>query len=218
MADENHGFDMKVINVREPTELVVTGTFNADSDSALSIPHNQLVACDYLYVSYYYDGLQVYDISDPANPVRVAHYPTSNLPHRRTYEGAWGVYPYLPSGNILVSDMQEGLFVIEPIGDNCYTEQTCSSPTYVKNTQPQKLTIYPNPSDGSTLRWRTPRPLTGATLDLKTLHGVTVFSRSFPHMDSESSVDLPGHLASGVYIVQISSATDRYIGTWLVLP
>ena len=28
------------------------------------------------------------------------------------FEGAWSVYPYLPSGTILVSDMQHGLFVV----------------------------------------------------------------------------------------------------------
>ena len=29
-----------------------------------------------------------------------------------------GVYPLLPSGNILVSDMQSGLFVLSPIENN----------------------------------------------------------------------------------------------------
>jgi hypothetical protein len=37
--------------------------------------------------------------------------------------GAWGVYPYLPSGNLLVSDMQEGMFVLEPTYQRaCYLE------------------------------------------------------------------------------------------------
>ena len=34
---------------------------------------------------------------------------------RDSYRGAWGVYPLLPSGNILVSDMQSGLFVLSPL-------------------------------------------------------------------------------------------------------
>jgi len=29
-----------------------------------------------------------------------------------SFDGAWSVYPYLPSGNILVSDIDRGLFVI----------------------------------------------------------------------------------------------------------
>jgi len=30
------------------------------------------------------------------------------------YEGCWGVYPFLPSGNIVASDMQQGLYVLTP--------------------------------------------------------------------------------------------------------
>jgi hypothetical protein len=36
------------------------------------------------------------------------------MPNIGSYEGAWGVYPLLPSGNVIVSDMQEGLFIIRP--------------------------------------------------------------------------------------------------------
>ena len=116
MADENHGHDMKIIDVSNLPDVRVEGVFNAESTSNFSIPHNQVVAGDYLYVSYYFDGLQVYDISDPKLPVRKMHFPTASRTHQNgVYQGAWGVYPFFPSGNILVSDMQEGLFVIENI-------------------------------------------------------------------------------------------------------
>lgn len=137
MADENHAADMKVIDVTNPMSPQVVGTFNADNSSAFSIPHNQLVHGHYLYVSYYYDGLQVYDISDPATPIRVMEYKTSNIANRNSYEGAWGVYPFLPSGNLLVSDMQEGLFVIKGMDE-------------VLNAEDLKFynsfTLYPNPA------------------------------------------------------------------------
>lgn len=119
MADENHGRDMKVVDVRNPCEIEVVGTFNADSPESNSIPHNQVVACDYLYAAYYYDGIQVYDISDPANPERVLYYDTFEGANDNRYKGNWGVYPFLPSGNILISDMQRGLFVLEGITNTC---------------------------------------------------------------------------------------------------
>ena len=65
MADETHGAAMKVIDVRNPCEPEVVSTFNAPVSNPFSIPHNQIAACGYLYVSYYYEGLVVYDISDP---------------------------------------------------------------------------------------------------------------------------------------------------------
>lgn len=115
MADENWGRDLKVIDVSQLPDLTVIDTIDAGTDHRHSIPHNQIIHEGYLYSSYYYDGLQIWDIRDPQNIERVMHYPTSNIDYRRRYEGAWGVYPFLPSGNILVSDMQEGLFVIKGV-------------------------------------------------------------------------------------------------------
>jgi choice-of-anchor B domain-containing protein len=113
MADEDWDKDIKVIDMSNLPDLNVVGFIDAGNDNKYSIPHNQLVHDDLLYVSYYFDGLQVYDISNPASPERVMYYPTSQQVLIPNYKGSWGVYPYLPSGNILVSDMQEGLFVVE---------------------------------------------------------------------------------------------------------
>ena len=92
------------------------------------------------YGSYYYDGLQVWDVRDPQNISRVLHFSTSNIPHRPTFEGAWGVYPFLPSGVILVSDMQEGLFVIESVENTVATHDQALEAEW---------NIYPNPSLGN---------------------------------------------------------------------
>ncbi|MCB0555496.1 MAG: choice-of-anchor B family protein [Phaeodactylibacter sp.] len=124
MSDENHGYQMKVVDVSDPCEPQVAGTFDAGVANPWSIAHNQIVACNYLYVSYYYEGLAVFDISDPANPQKVLYYDTSTEPNGQNYKGAWGVYPFLPSGIILISDMQEGLFVFQGVGDNCAATET----------------------------------------------------------------------------------------------
>ena len=70
-----------------------------------------------MYVSSYHDGLQVYDISDQENPTKVASFSTYLMDDHDSYRGAWGVYPFLPSGNILFSDMQYGLYVLAPSQD-----------------------------------------------------------------------------------------------------
>ncbi|MEL6924584.1 MAG: T9SS type A sorting domain-containing protein, partial [Bacteroidota bacterium] len=110
------------------------------------------VACDYLYVSYYFDGLRIYNISDPANPVLSSFYNTSNSTHAYgKYEGAWGVYPFLPSGNVLVSDMQKGLFIVPGPEDNCSERQTTNCNSLVssnENPTPQQpaLRFFPQPA------------------------------------------------------------------------
>lgn len=75
------------------------------------IPHNTHVYGDFLVTSYYTSGLQIVDASYPNNLIETAYYDTSPL-NGDGYLGAWGAYPYLPSGNILITDMQEGLFIL----------------------------------------------------------------------------------------------------------
>ena len=71
-------------------------------------------AARYYYVSHYRRGVVVYDAADPNQLVEVAHFdnyvtPSSNVAGT---DGTWGVYPFLPSGNLLVSDIENGLFVL----------------------------------------------------------------------------------------------------------
>ncbi len=111
MADETNNKDIKVLDVSEFFNIRVVETINS-GNTVRHIPHNQLVRGNYMYSSYYHDGIQVFDITDPAQPVRYAYYDTYPTEVTTGYFGAWGVYPFLPSGNILVSDMQSGLYVL----------------------------------------------------------------------------------------------------------
>ena len=142
-ADETWGTDMKVYDVTDPRNIILVSTFDAGNDSQFSIPHNQVVYCNYIFTSYYYDGLQVHDISDPENPKRVMYYPTTSITARANYEGAWGVYPFLPSGNILVSDMQNGLFIIEKLNDYCTPSSLDEQIVTNLNVK-----LFPNPNNG----------------------------------------------------------------------
>ena len=131
-ADENHGYKMKICDVSNPSDITVTATLLSDVESN-SIAHNVIIKDNLLYVSHYYDGLWIWDISNPAEPAYVASYDTYPLAGGNSYKGAWGVYPLLPSGNILVSDMQYGLFVLAP-------------PEYTTNINEQNITsVFPNP-------------------------------------------------------------------------
>lgn len=77
------------------------------------IPHNVHVWNDYLIISYYTDGCVIVDASRPDNLVKVGQYDTFDGPNGG-FNGAWGAYPFLPSGLVLVSDIQTGLYVLEP--------------------------------------------------------------------------------------------------------
>jgi len=110
LADENHGKDIKLLDVTDLTDILLIDTISTEVDP-LSIPHNLLFQDEFLHVAYYHDGYYIWDTSDPANASIVGYYDTSTEMHVPNYRGAWGVYPHLPSGIVLVSDMQNGLFV-----------------------------------------------------------------------------------------------------------
>ena len=77
------------------------------------IPHNTHVDGDFIVTSYYTDGVSVVDISRPSNMIEVGYYDTSDNFSGNGFNGAWGTYPWLPSGNILVTDIETGLYVLE---------------------------------------------------------------------------------------------------------
>lgn len=111
-VDERTGAVMKVWDITNPANPQSRGTFTPNPSA---IPHNVFVIGDLVYASWYTEGLRVIDISDPNNPTEVAYYDTWSGPSGG-YNGAWGCYPFLPSGNVLVSDISTGLYVIK-VGD-----------------------------------------------------------------------------------------------------
>ena len=133
MQDENHGYDVKILDVSDLNNISVLSTFNSGI-SPNSMAHNGIIKENLAYIPYYHDGLRVFDISDPNNPIQIWKYDTYNPNDHISYKGAWGVYPYLPSGNIIVSDMQTGLYIIALIN---------STPTIIRLNSPNN--IYPNP-------------------------------------------------------------------------
>jgi choice-of-anchor B domain-containing protein len=76
--------------------------------------HNGYMNGVQYYVSHYRRGVVVFDASDPTQLVEVGSFdnyltPAANIAGT---DGAWGVYPFLPSRNLLVSDIENGLFVL----------------------------------------------------------------------------------------------------------
>ncbi len=187
-ADENHGYKMKVCDVSNPTDIIEKSLLLSDVASQ-SIAHNLIIKDNLVYVSHYHDGLWIWDISDPTNPTYVASYDTYTPSGHASYKGAWGVYPLLPSGNILVSDMQSGLFVFSPPSQD-------TSNIVEKN----KEIIFPNPCNDILNIHTHSQEL--KTIKLFDIYGKTVISKSTAK--NKPIIDL-NHLPKGLYFLQINN-------------
>lgn len=122
----------------EIIEIDLTFKFPLNPNDDNNRPHNPFIRGDYLFCSYYHDGIQVFDVSDPLNPFTAAYYDTN--PSDTAYagfEGNWGTYPFLPSGLILASDVSTGLYVLE-------LDSSISLKNIAPPTTPDISTIFPS--------------------------------------------------------------------------
>jgi choice-of-anchor B domain-containing protein len=120
-TDEKPGAFIAAYDVSNPANIVEVDRIQSSPGSAV-IPHNSHVLGDFLVTSYYRDGITVHDISRPNNLVEVGHFDTSPF-SGNGFNGCWGAYPYLPSGNVLGSDIERGLFVLGvTYQKGCYLE------------------------------------------------------------------------------------------------
>ena len=110
--DENRGglnTTVRILDLQDLTNPLVVGKWTSDNKTA---DHNGFVKGNRYYMSNYERGLTILDISDPINPVEVGYFDTFPSSDNASFNGAWGTYPYLPSGNILISDINSGLYIV----------------------------------------------------------------------------------------------------------
>ncbi len=112
-TDELPNSFLDYYDVSDPMNIQFTDKIQS-SPGHNRIPHNAFIKDDYLvFTSYYADGVTIHDMTRPKNVVQIGRYDT-NPAQNSEFNGCWGVYPFLPSGLVLASDMENGLFVLQP--------------------------------------------------------------------------------------------------------
>ena len=110
--DLQPALDGDVTNVRNPISA-----FTAHWEHLV---HNHEVRWPYVFVSGYLDGLQIFNLQDPANPVTVGYYDTYlgplNAENPGVMRGAFGVDVRNEDGLIVVSDLTTGLWTFRMEG------------------------------------------------------------------------------------------------------
>lgn len=90
--------------------------------------HNGYTIGNRYYVSHYKRGLVIFDVANPLALREAACFDTFTFPTDNTsgFNGSWGVYPFLPSGTLLVSNIEGGLFMLRR-NETSTTPSTCST-------------------------------------------------------------------------------------------
>ncbi len=135
------GQPLGFLDISDPSDINLINTFKMPLLAPAhdnNTPHNPFIIGDLAYVSYYEDGLQIFNIADPMNPVRAAYFDSWENSEYTGTKGNWGVYPFLPSGKIIMSDSKSGLFVLEidqstPTANDLVQSELVLSPNPAKN-------------------------------------------------------------------------------------
>jgi choice-of-anchor B domain-containing protein len=104
--------DITIWDISDPANPTMVGDISDNTARA----HNLYIIDNLAYVSYYGAGFKIFDVSAPSSPLLLDQYQTNlnqGIGIGNGFLGAFGVYPFGPEGRILVSDMDNGLFVFE---------------------------------------------------------------------------------------------------------
>ncbi len=114
-TDEQNNTPLGVFDVSDMNNITLVNTFYNDSLSNKEV-HNVRVFNDYLINPSYGSQLTIVDAARPLNLVEIARHPTGGFL-------CWDASPYLPSGNIIATDMDGEFYVFAPFYQRaCYLE------------------------------------------------------------------------------------------------
>ena len=191
---------IKYVDVQNLSNIQPVQTFQPH---ATTTPHNPyIIGNKWAVVACYQDGINIYDISHPGNVALSGYFDTYPQGGFNTgnyngddYRGNWGAYPFLPSGIIIASDMQNGVFILDP-------SAAYNNPVGIKTNAAAESNFitYPNPATNFvSVNYITPNI---SKVEIKNYLGLLIFEKQFcSNVKDNINVST---FASGTYIISIT--------------
>jgi choice-of-anchor B domain-containing protein len=161
-----------------------------------AIDHNGYIVGNTYYLSNYRAGLRMLDISGVGNEEinEVGFFDTYPENDNVGFNGVWSNYPYFESGNIVISDIDRGFFLIRKSG----TLKT----SHVEN---QDFNIFPNPASSYVNIVNTQEDI--QKIEIFNLLGQKIFSKAYQD-EKQIEINLEA-FDSGLYLLKINNYFTR---------
>lgn len=165
-----------------------------------AIDHNGYVLGNTFYLANYTAGLRVIDLSNISSTTNsiteVGYFDTYPSGSIADFDGAWSVYPYFESENIVISDISRGFFLVRK------SDGTMG----VNDLNVDSFNIYPNPAT-TTAKIVSGRNAKIENVKLYSILGQEVLSKTDIGR-KDYTIQLNG-LSKGVYIVKINDSVSK---------
>lgn len=107
-----HNTRTRIWDVSDLANPAIVGVY--DNPMTAAIDHNIYIKGHFAFEANYRAGLSILDISNPLAPEEVASFDVYPGSDAAGFNGAWSNYPYFDSGVVIVSGIEQGLFVLRP--------------------------------------------------------------------------------------------------------
>ena len=109
-ANKTKTFIWDIIDLDAPNLI---GTYTGKKKA---IDHNLYIRDGFAYQANYQSGLRILDLKNIADGrlTEVAFFDIFPQGNKARFNGAWSVYPFFPSDVVIVSGIEQGLFVLHP--------------------------------------------------------------------------------------------------------
>jgi choice-of-anchor B domain-containing protein len=180
---------------------VLSSTYYGSSNA---IDHNGYVKGNRYFMANYRAGIRVLDItniSDSTNSMtEVGYFDTYPENDNTAFNGAWSVYPFFDSGNIIINDIEKGLFVVRKSGTLKLNE----------NKMEHRFSIFPNPTiDKTTISAN--NNLQIHNIEVFSILGQKVFEKK--NLNELKYVLKTSPLKTGIYLIKIN---DQFIQKMII--
>lgn len=162
----------------------------------LAVDHNGYVLGDTFFLASYRAGLRILDITNVNAITEIGYFDTYPANNGTSTTGAWNVYPYFASGNIVISDIQSGLFIVRQ-------SNTLGVNDIELNTE---FTLSPNPTTSiSTLK--SDNNILIKNVEIYNLLGKKVFEKD--NINTLEFVLNTKEHSAGIYLVKINKIVTK---------
>ncbi len=205
--------DTRLFDISDPANPQLLSTITAESLGIQAFSsHNPYILGNMLFVSWYQAGLIVLDITDPRQPKMTGVFDT-HTGAINGFDGNWGVYPFLGFDRVLLSDLDNGLYIVDATAALA-GPRTVSSASYGVSAVADKSIVTAFGTNlGTQTRVATsiPLPITlgGTSVAVQDANGIERLAPLYFVSANQINYQIPAGTAAGPVLVKITNGAGQ---------